>query len=206
MEEELLFRVLFLSVYTLFASVRIRYRGKNIGRKSEKRNEGVGKAGIALALAILGYFASVALYLLFPDLIGWAHISLPTPVRWAGLGLALAGVLLIFITHHTIGEMYSARQEIQKKHVLITKGIYSRVRHPMYTSMNLFALAVSLMSSNILLMVFALLVALPFPWIARKEERMLLDRFGNEYKKYMKTTGRFFPRIRKRREEDPNIR
>lgn len=205
MEEELLFRVLFVSVYALFAGVRIRYRGKNIGRKSAERNEGVGKAGIALALATLGYFASVALYLLFPDLIGWAHISLPAPVRWAGLGLALTGVLLTFVTHHTLGEMYSARHEIQKKHLLITEGIYSRVRHPMYTSLNLFSLAISLMSSNILLMVFALLVAVPFPWIARREERMLLDRFGNEYREYMKTTGRFFPRIRKRKKEDSNI-
>jgi len=29
-----------------------------------------------------------------------------------------------------------------------------------------------------------------------KEERMLLERFGDAYRQYMATTGRFFPRLR----------
>jgi protein-S-isoprenylcysteine O-methyltransferase Ste14 len=39
---------------------------------------------------------------------------------------------------------------------------------------------------------------LPFPWIAGEEEQVLLETFGEEYREYMRRTGRFFPRIRQR--------
>jgi protein-S-isoprenylcysteine O-methyltransferase Ste14 len=68
----------------------------------------------------------------------------------------------------------------------------------MYTGFNVFSLSLAVMSSNLLLLLFAVLVALPFPWIAVEEERMLLDTFGDEYREYMRRTGRFFPKILER--------
>jgi protein-S-isoprenylcysteine O-methyltransferase Ste14 len=55
----------------------------------------------------------------------------------------------------------------------------------------------ALITSNLLVIFFAVLVVIPFPWIARAEEEMLLETFGEEYREYMKNTGRFFPRIQK---------
>jgi protein-S-isoprenylcysteine O-methyltransferase Ste14 len=72
----------------------------------------------------------------------------------------------------------------------------------MYTTLNLFSVSVALVSSNLLLIIFAILVALPFPWIAKREEAMLTDQFGDEYRAYMKRTGRFFPPIRHRKQEN----
>ena len=197
MEDDLLFRILFLCTYALFAGVRFYYRGKTIGRESEKDYEEMDKSTLFLSIAILVYLALVIIYILLPDLIAWAYMALPSIIRWLGFGLALVGIGLTLLTHRTLGAQYSAKREIQKEHTIISEGIYSKIRHPMYTSLNIFSLAVSLMSSNMLLILFSFLVALPFPWIARKEESMLIDQFGDDYREYMSRTGRFLPPLRK---------
>jgi protein-S-isoprenylcysteine O-methyltransferase Ste14 len=202
MGDEYVFRVLFVVVYVLFACVRVYYRSKTIGRRSKKDYSEANKTMIVLAIGILGYLFSVVVYLLFPGFIGWAHIDLTILGRWAGVGFALAGVLLTFSAHRTLGKQYSALQEIQEEHLLISTEIYSRVRHPMYTGFILLTLGLAFVSSNLLLIVFAFLVVLPFPWIARKEEQMLLEHFGKEYRDYMRTTGRFFPPIKKPRQKE----
>ncbi len=199
MEEDLLFRILFVCTYAVFAGVRFYYRGKTIGRESKKDYGEMNRSTLFLSVAILGYLALVIIYALIPDVIAWAYLSLPSLVKWFGFGLALIGIGLTLLTHRTLGAQYSAKLEIQKEHVIITEGIYGHVRHPMYISMNIFSFAVALMSSNLLLIVFSVLVILPFPWMARQEESMLLDQFGDEYRDYMKRTGRFFPPLRKRR-------
>lgn len=204
MEEDLLFRILFVSVYVVFAGARFYYRGKNVGRESKKDYGKVNKSTLFLSAAILGYLGLVVVYVLLPDLIAWAYLSLPTLIRWLGFGLALIGIGLTLLTHRTLGMQYSARLEIQKEHNIITEGIYNHVRHPMYISLNTFSFAMSLMSSNLLLIIFSLLVMLPFPWIARQEESMLIDQFGDEYRNYMGRTGRFFPRIRGPKEDTPS--
>jgi protein-S-isoprenylcysteine O-methyltransferase Ste14 len=55
----------------------------------------------------------------------------------------------------------------------------------------------ALTTSNLLVILFAALVVIPFPWIARAEEEMLLETFGDDYREYMRRTGRFFPRMQK---------
>ena len=201
-EEELLFRILFIAIFALFASVRVYYRGKTIGRESEKDYTKIDKSTIMLSVAIIGYLGLVIIYVILPDLIFWAHIGLPVLVRWLGVGIALAAIVLVFTTHRLLGAQYSAKQEIQKDHALISEGIYNHIRHPMYTGFNMFSLAVSLISANILIIIFAILVALPFPWMARKEEDMLIEQFGDGYREYMKRTGRFFPPIRRQKQKN----
>jgi protein-S-isoprenylcysteine O-methyltransferase Ste14 len=204
-DEELLFRILFVTLYLVFAGVRFYYRGKTIGRESEKDYgsvDSMGKSGLGLSLAILLYLGGLFVYAIIPDWIFWAHIDLTIVVRFLGAGIAILSIGLVFWIHRTLGKQYSAKHEIQKDHQLITAGPYSLVRHPMYTTLNLFSISMALVSSNLLLIIFAVLVALPFPWIAMREEAMLTDQFGDEYRAYMKRTGRFFPPIRHRKQEN----
>ncbi|MHA1481155.1 MAG: isoprenylcysteine carboxylmethyltransferase family protein, partial [Candidatus Thorarchaeota archaeon] len=128
-------------------------------------------------------------------------IELHSLIRWCGVGIALAATGLLLTTHRTLGPQYSVKQEIQKEHVLISEGIYNQIRHPMYTSFITFSLAVSIISSNLLLIIFAIIVALPFPWMARKEEEMLIEQFGQDYTEYMQRTGRFFPPFRRQKKD-----
>lgn len=196
MDEELLFRILFVSIYAVFAGVRIYYRSQNLGRTSEKEYTEKTKAMITLMLAILGYFLTLGLWIVIPQTIQWFQIPLPPLVRWFGAGMAGIAIILTVWIHQTLGRQYSAKLEIQKDHMLITVGPYSRVRHPMYTTLNLFSLSVSVITANLLLIFFAISIAIPFFWIVKAEEEILIEQFGDEYLEYMKYTGRFLPRLR----------
>lgn len=193
-----MFRIIFVVTFAIFGSVRIYYRSQTIGRESEREESLMDKPTIFLSIVILAYFASMFIYILFPDWIFWAHIDLHIVIRWAGLALAAVGIGLLTWIHHTLGRQYAAKLEIQKDHALIEAGPYNKVRHPMYTVFILFSLAVALIASNLLILIFAILIAIPFHWISRNEERMLTDQFGEEYQSYMQRTGRFLPPIRRK--------
>jgi protein-S-isoprenylcysteine O-methyltransferase Ste14 len=198
LEEELMFRIIFVVTFAIFGSVRIYYRSQTLGRESEREESLMDKPTIFLSIVILAYFAAMFIYILFPDWIFWAHIDLHIIIRWTGLALAAVGIGLLTWIHHTLGRQYAAKLEIQKDHALIEAGPYNKVRHPMYTVFILFSLAVALIASNLLILIFAILIAIPFHWISRNEERMLTDQFGEEYQNYMQRTGRFLPPIRRK--------
>ncbi len=80
---------------------------------------------------------------------------------------------------------------------LVTNGPYRWVRHPFYVTAALLMASVTLLSANWLIglssfVVMALLIAR-----TPNEERKLIEKFGDEYRKYIATTGRFIPRIGK---------
>ncbi|MFX1535060.1 MAG: methyltransferase, partial [Promethearchaeota archaeon] len=195
MDVELMFRILFIIIYAVFAGVRVYYRSQTLGRESEKEITMKTKSIIALSLAILGYFLAVGLWILFPQIVLIFQIALPLLIRWLGVGMAIIGIALLVWIHRTLGRQYSAKLEIQEEHQLITVGPYSKVRHPMYTTFNLFSLSVALISANLLLIFFAICIAIPFYWIVKTEEKMLIEQFGDEYLEYMQSTGRFLPRL-----------
>ena len=196
LDEELLFRFLFIAIYAVFFGVRMRYRVESARRTPEERVQVKSKAFKMLIIAILGYITSFVLYMLAISWISWSQIVMPSWLRWLGVIGAMFSILLVAWIHRTLGRQYSAELAIQKDHALVTSGPYARIRHPMYTALNMFSFSLALTTSNILVLFFAVLVIVPFPWIARMEEKMLLETFGEDYREYMSKTGRFFPRIR----------
>jgi protein-S-isoprenylcysteine O-methyltransferase Ste14 len=80
---------------------------------------------------------------------------------------------------------------------LVTHGPYQFIRHPMYTAVLLFCGGFTLSPLEWWRTV-TWLVLLLVVWIKSKiEEKVLLDRF-NEYSRYRRGTGRFFPRLSNR--------
>lgn len=193
-----MFRLVFISLYGIFALIRVYFRSQTLGRESEEDRSLLDAPTIFLSIMILGYFATIFIYMLLPDWIFWAHFETTILIRWSGLVLGSMSIGLLGWTHRTLGRQYAAKLEIQQEHKLIKSGPYARVRHPMYTIFSLFSLTVALISSNWLMLIFAILIALPFHWISKTEEQMLIDQFGDEYINYMSRTGRFLPQIRRK--------
>jgi protein-S-isoprenylcysteine O-methyltransferase Ste14 len=79
---------------------------------------------------------------------------------------------------------------------IVTWGAYKRIRHPFYTSF-LVALTASLVAAPNLLTLFSLIYGFVIlNMTANKEEAKLsTSDFGKEYVDYIKTTGRFVPKI-----------
>jgi len=103
----------------------------------------------------------------------------------AGAAIGLAGVL-------TLGRDLTAFPKPRAGAVLVQRGIYARVRHPLYTSVLLLALGWSLLWCSPPALAIAALLALLLDRKARREEVWLRERFP-EYAGYAKRVRRFVP-------------
>ncbi|MEM9553356.1 MAG: isoprenylcysteine carboxylmethyltransferase family protein [Acidobacteriota bacterium] len=121
-------------------------------------------------------------------------MPLPTALRWLGvLGAAVCIPLIGWLLHH-LGTNVSPTAATRADHRLVTSGPYRFVRHPLYTvgAAWWLGLGVAMASWWILLC-----VALAFVAIDRRtarEEAALLERFGDEYRRYSERTPRYLPR------------
>ncbi|MHA2285959.1 MAG: methyltransferase [Candidatus Thorarchaeota archaeon] len=199
MADELTFRVLFIVLYALFFIPRGYYRfvkPRQEKETSEAVRLGFGKTQAALSIIILGYLVTSILYLLSQPWMDWSQIpQYPIWLRLGGTIIVLVMIPLLTWIHRELDRQYSAVPEIKTDHQLITTGPYEKVRHPMYTVFCLLSLGMSLVTANMLVILFAVLLTVAFPWWVRVEEQMMIETFGDEYIEYMDRTGRFFPKL-----------
>ena len=154
----------------------------------------------ALERFLLGMLTVVMLvFPLIYSLTGWlgfADYSLP---GWAGgLGVFLmAGSLFVFARAHLdLKANWSPSLEIRADHRLVTNGIYALIRHPMYASQALWALAQILLLQNWLAGPLNLVFFIPFYLLrVQAEEKMMLAAFGSQYEAYMKKVGGMIPKL-----------
>jgi protein-S-isoprenylcysteine O-methyltransferase Ste14 len=118
-------------------------------------------------------------------------------LAWIGTLTFGAALWLFYRTHQELGRNWSVSLDVREGHALITSGVYSRIRHPMYAAFWLWAVAQALLLSNWVagpagLVGFGILYFLR----VGEEERLMLDTFGEEYRSYMDRTARIVPGIR----------
>ena len=129
-----------------------------------------------------------------PSWVAWAQFTVPDPARWIAAGVAVALIPVMVWVFASIGKNISASHDTRHGHVLVTHGPYRWVRHPLYSVGFLFAVALTVITAlwwlaGMILPLFVLLVR------TTKEEAKLIETFGDEYRDYMKRTGRFLPRL-----------
>jgi protein-S-isoprenylcysteine O-methyltransferase Ste14 len=150
---------------------------------------------IILAFAWLGLFVIPALYALsgFPASLDRQFIPV---LDWLGLVSLCAALWLFHLSHANLGRNWSISLEIRDQHALVKSGVYRFVRHPMYSSFFLLGVAQMLLLSNWLVDASGLAGAgVLFAVRVGREERMMIARFGDEYRVYMLRTKRVIPWI-----------
>ncbi len=118
---------------------------------------------------------------------------LPFWLRWAAFVLGLASLALWTWTHVELGRFWSAQLQLRTSHRLVTSGPYSRIRHPMYTAILGWAMSLGFVIANWVPFFLAACAVVFFVARVPREEQMMLEQFSDEYREYMKRTGRFFP-------------
>ena len=87
----------------------------------------------------------------------------------------------------------------QRKGRLLQDGIYRVVRHPRYLSAGIGVIANALIINYVGLYILILLLFPVGCLMTVLEERELIDRFGEEYRKYQREVPQFIPRLRRTR-------
>jgi protein-S-isoprenylcysteine O-methyltransferase Ste14 len=78
---------------------------------------------------------------------------------------------------------------------LVVDGVYAHIRHPRYVQLGVTFLAYALFANYVTCYVAAGLVLGGLRVVVALEERELVARFGDEYRRYMQTTPRFVPSL-----------
>jgi protein-S-isoprenylcysteine O-methyltransferase Ste14 len=195
MYSEIPFRIALTMVIALSGSIGFYHRlqaaksGETISRKEEG-----GAFAIVLRLAGLCLWIATLGYLLAPDAIPWARVPLPPWVRWMGAIASLLGSLLMYWTLSTLGKNLTDTVVTRKDATLVMHGPYRWVRHPFYVVAALIMASVTVLTANWMIGLTSLIVLVLLAIRTPKEEAMLIERFGDEYRQYMVRTGRFIPR------------
>lgn len=79
--------------------------------------------------------------------------------------------------------------------VLVREGLYRYIRHPLYFSLFLFGTGVAFKGTGYEQVILALVNLTALFFTAKLEEKEMIIRFGDEYKKYMTETKMFLPYI-----------
>lgn len=191
-------KLIYLAGY--LAEIAIRMPHERYRKRASVQEQRITPSELSFLALIFSAITGIpALYIFTPWLRRADYrVSAATRRRLTTAGSILLGaaVWIFRRAHLDLGRSYSPTLQIFSGHTLVTRGIYTYVRHPMYTSLWLWSLAQPMLLHNWIAgwISFATLPALHL-WRIPREERMMLDTFGSDYRKYMERTGRILPRF-----------
>ena len=123
---------------------------------------------------------------------------------WDYISIAVGCILTIIfvvslVSTHKIEQAHMKPNDVDK---LITDGLYSIVRHPNFTGIICMNIAYLFFFRTLWLIPPICVFFVFWYFEARFEESVLIAKFGEVYRNYMKTTGMFFPKLFKSKSYD----
>ena len=184
-----------IGFFTIIAiALPFRIKSQSTGEKLDRTQEGIVTM-IVLRLGGLVLWASVISYLFRPGTMHWSSLPLPAELRWGGVALAALTAALLIWTLVSLGRNLTDTVVTRQAHTLVMRGPYRWVRHPFYDCMFLFMIGTSLMMANWFVLLSGLAVFAILAARSHTEEQKLLERFGEPYRAYRASTGKFIPGI-----------
>ncbi len=190
----------FKFIIALLVLFEIGVHGYYGAKRDIHRPEGISKrARVERIFAFpmfLAAMTAIVLYL-FSSLLDDFNAHFPVALRWVGVLIYFVGDCILVLGHLSLGDNWSLNPEIKNGHTLVTLGIYRWIRHPIYTAYIMMGLGFLLSSTNLLVGSIPLIPSAIICLVRIKpEEKMMLEKFGDEYKEYMQRTGSLLPRIK----------
>lgn len=109
--------------------------------------------------------------------------------------LASVGLMCFTLGTHRI-PLALWHQDNDAPQSIVTYGAYARIRHPFYTSFLIALMGSVLIAPHLLTLAVLVYGFVVMTQTAQREERNLCaSAFGDQYRDYMKRTGRFFPKF-----------
>jgi protein-S-isoprenylcysteine O-methyltransferase Ste14 len=174
----------------------IRYPHDRRSKRTAVRHDKADLAERILMSISLTGLGIVPIAYVATDFGGFADYPFSPVQGWIGAVLFACSLYLFYRTHRDLGRNWSVTLRMREEHRLITNGVYAYVRHPMYTAFFLWALAQAFLLPN--------WIAGPAGFVGfgtlylfrvGREEKMMLETFGEEYRHYSARTKRLLPWI-----------
>ena len=142
-------------------------------------------------------FVQLLVAVLYSRALIQSQIALGSSSRWIGLALCFSGILLASYSQFAMGKNWRIGVDPDEETELVTSGIYSKIRNPIYTACIVHGLGLILLAPNALMLVTGLVGFYAIiAYVRHIEEPHLITLHGEQYERYMERTGSFFPRFR----------
>ena len=185
---------IFVICALLWWAIRHRPYVRSWKRRRQVDREGIGDI-ILQAVAIMGV-AVIPLVYVFAHVPQAADTRFAPALAYIGTGMFALAIWINWCVHRALGANFSPSLVIFDRHRLITTGIYKYIRHPLYASLWLWAVAQALLLPNWVAGYSGLIgVGLLYGSRVGREEQMMLDAFGERYRAYMARTARLVPGV-----------
>lgn len=137
------------------------------------------------------------LNIFYPPAMSWAKFNIPAWVQIFGLVLGFLCIPFLWWVFSSIGKNISETVLVKNEHELVTRGPYSRIRHPLYAGTLLLLISTSLVLKDYVILGYAIIGILAFRLLVIPiEEEKLLETFGEDYECYQSRTNALLPWIR----------
>jgi protein-S-isoprenylcysteine O-methyltransferase Ste14 len=110
--------------------------------------------------------------------------------------LALLAILILFRAFRDLGSALTPLPESKQGAELVTTGIYSKIRHPIYSALFILALAAYLWKVSSGVLIAALLLTALLVYKARYEDQILREKFPESIE-FQKSIPAFLPKFRR---------
>jgi len=192
MEQKKLLLYLFLLIFLGYSFISLyvsrKYGAIIMGWPSVIRNKDYTSVLIAIPEAGLIFSVLINLY---NGIFGFYEILTVT----TGFILMFVGMGFNLMVRKELGKNWVPLVKTTDNQELVTQGIYSKVRHPFYTSILVLFLGVAVISWNWYGLFFFIFLVVGLIIRIKKEESELIHKFGEEYKDYMDKTPKLIPRL-----------
>jgi protein-S-isoprenylcysteine O-methyltransferase Ste14 len=123
----------------------------------------------------------------------WAQLF-GTPM--AHIVAMVLGYTIVFAGASLVADGWRRIHQARREEKLMTDGVYARVRHPQYTGLFLIVFGEGVVHWPTIVSLAAFpVIVVAYTLLARKEERQMLDKFGDEYRAYQRRVPMFIPRF-----------
>ena len=113
----------------------------------------------------------------------------PLYIRLAIMALSLITAIYLFRSGHVVVSHDNRPTGV------VSTGAFRYVRHPLYLGSMLFYLGLVVSTVSLFSLVLLVMIFIFYNHIASYEERLLLEKFGDNYEMYKKKTGKWVPSI-----------
>lgn len=127
------------------------------------------------------------------EILSWARVPFPPYSNLVGGAVFLGGWIFHAYCHRVHKQAHEQSQQVER---LVTTGVFSKMRHPMYLSLILMYFGLALSWGIVWMLIPSFFFSALTVVIAIKEEAFLLQKFGRQYMEYMqKVPWRLIPKI-----------